>query len=231
MLNILADISINLIKETFYLLSESLIGQKNYGMLFLKALFSINESTYRIENSLSKLVREPFLTAIDQFNIGCKLEGNSKKEKEYREERFRNSLNNFDRALSLAQPNEKSFINLMRGFCALNLPGGSKEALIHFEVFQKECEKKASELKHLSDKMLEDAKEYELKANEVKVDDLPKGLGGGTFFSMSIGESKMEKATLLMTAREKKEKADNLLKESNEYLMVSSNLKAIVEAI
>ena len=197
-------------------------------MIFLKTLISINDSNHRIEKSLSKLVREPFLTAIEQFKVSCGLEGKSKEEKAYREARFRNSLTSFDKALSLAEPNEKSFINLMRGFCALNLPGGVKEAEIHFRIFQDECEEYANELRDIAENLINEAEKCELKASKINVDELPKGLGGGTFFSMSVGEPKMRKASLLAEAKEKKEKADTLIKESNSLLTTANNLKAII---
>ncbi len=225
----LTSIALSLIKETFLLLSESILGRKSYAMAFLKALISINESNHRIEKSLSKLVREPFSTAVEQFKIGCKLEGASKEERLHRESRFRDSLTNFDKALSLGEPNEKAFINLMRGLCAANLPGGETEAKIHFEVFQKECEENALKLKREATSLINAARENELRASEINLDELPKGLGGGTFFCMSVGEPKMKKATLLVKAREDRKNAERLLKESNVLLIASENLMTIIE--
>lgn len=225
----LTNIAAALVKETFLVLSESLIGQKNFAMVFLKTLISINESNHRIEKSLSNLIQEPFLTAIDQFKIGCKLEGTSKDDRTHRENRFRDSLKNFDKALSLAKAEEKAFINLMRGLCAINIPGGLNEAKIHFKAFQKDCIKKASELKCKADSLIDTAKENEIKASKINTDDLPKGLGGGTLISISVAEPKMKKATLLTKAREDRAKADQLMKESSVLLIASEDIKKIID--
>jgi len=225
----LTNIAAALVKETFLVLSESLIGQKNFAMVFLKTLISINESNHRIEESLSNLIQEPFSTAIEQFKIGCKLEGTSKDDRKHREIRFRDSLINFDKALSLAKQEEKAFINLMRGLCAINIPGGLSEAKIHFKAFQKECKKKASELKCKADSLIDTAKDNEIKASKINVDDFPKGLGGGTFISIGIAEPKMKKATLLTKAREDRDKADHLMKESSLLLIASEDVKKIID--
>lgn len=225
----LTNIAAGLIKETFLVLAESLIGQKNFAMIFLKTLISLNESNRRIEKSLSKLVQEPFLTGIEQFKIGCELIGDSKNERLHRETRFHDSLTNFDKALSLAEPGEKAFVNLMRGLCAINLPGGTNEAEIHFKAFQQDCKAKASELKRIAGALINDAQANELKASKIIVDNLPKGLGGGTFFSMGVGEPKMKKAALLVEARESREKADRLMKESNVLLTSSEKLETILD--
>lgn len=225
----LTNIAVALIKETFLGLSESLIGQENFAMGFLKTLISLNEKDHHIEKLLSKFMREPFKTALGQFKTGYLLDGTSKDERSHRETRFRDSLTNFDKALSLAKSEEEeAFINLMRGLCAINIPGGVGEAKIHFKTFQKYCIKKASELKCEVDSLVNNAKENEEKAGEINVDDLP-GRGGGSLAVMDDVVLKINKAYLLTEAKGYRNKAAHLMEESSVLLNASEVIKTIID--
>jgi len=103
-------------------------------------IFSDKEKTstqIEIEEVVSAIIREPFLTGLEQLRVANKMVAFSKQSAQYRTRRFRNALNSFDRARSLAsEAFEIALIDLLRGLCAFELPGGTPEALVHLMAFQ-----------------------------------------------------------------------------------------------
>jgi len=104
---------------------------------FLEVLSGKEEKTQQIEAVVSALIREPLLTGLEQLRVANKTVLFSEKSKQYRIERLRNALNSLDRARSLASEEfEIAIIDLLRGLCAFEIPGGTSEALIHLTAFQ-----------------------------------------------------------------------------------------------
>lgn len=112
-----------------------------FAQVFLEALFHTQHNLQEIEGAVSALVREPLMTGMEQLKLGLKTAPSSQEATGYRLGRLQMALSSLDRARSLALQRELlfevAFVDLLRGFCALELPGGMSEATIHIDSFLK----------------------------------------------------------------------------------------------
>lgn len=131
---------------------------------FLEVFYDTDEKPRQIEAVVSTLVREPLITGVGQMKVANKTVPFSEKGMRYRIERFRNALCSLDRARSLASEEfEISLIDLLRGLCAFEIPGGKSEALVHLTSFQVWGHKKVEEISSIKE-------EKQLKADRLDVE-------------------------------------------------------------
>lgn len=119
-----------------------------FAQVFLEALTHTQHNLQKIEGAVSALVREPLMTGMEQLKLALKTAPSSEEATGYKLERMRMSLSSLDKAHSLALQGklgvEVAFVDLLRGFCALELPGGMSEAKVHIDSFLKwACEQVA----------------------------------------------------------------------------------------
>jgi len=208
------------------LLSKSFIFE--FTIIFLKILLTAKDSNTQIEKNLSKLIREPYLTAMEQFKIASELKYITSEEKKYREIRFRDSLVNFDRALSFAEENEKPFINFLKGLCALNITGGRDEAITHLSNFQQSCKQEIISINDEISVLEKIAEENEIDASKIKIDNKPIGLGGGSLISMGASQDTLEKAAILEEVKSIRKKIKDLKDLNGEFLNTINYIEALI---
>ncbi len=111
-----------------------------FSKLFSKEFSDSEEEFSNIEMAVSALIREPLKTGLEQLRFALITEPSTQDKTQYRIFRFRDSINNLDRAQSLASEQRKNFdsvfIRLLRGICVLEIPGGTSEAIVHLTAFQ-----------------------------------------------------------------------------------------------
>jgi len=133
---------------------------------FLQIFSGAEEKPRKIETVVSTIIKELFLTGLEQLKVANKMVTFSKESVQYRIKRFQNALNNFDRARSLASEDfDIALIDLLRGLCAFELPGGTSEALVHLMAFQLWAHK---EVEHLASIREERQKKAELLSVEIE---------------------------------------------------------------
>ena len=121
--------------------------------VFLEVFYDLDEKPRQIEAVVSTLVREPLITGIEQLRVANKTVPFSEKSMRYRVERFQNALCSLDRARSLASEGfEIALIDLLRGLCAFEIPGGTSEAILHLTSFQVWGHKKVGDISSVKKK-------------------------------------------------------------------------------
>src|SRR5208283_1554602 len=106
-----------------------------FAMICIKSLLATEQTNELIKKQLSKLITEPLSTGLEQLSLAETLKPKSQAERDHQIFRYKQALENLDRALSLCQPEERPFIILLRALAAMRLPGGSPESRIHLEEF------------------------------------------------------------------------------------------------
>lgn len=99
-----------------------------FATAFLKALLQSDDSLKRVERSVSKLVAAPMKTALEQFRVAMVSSAGDDTSASHQESRFRDCLKTLDGAYALAEQGDLPQVNLLRGLCALCLPGALREA-------------------------------------------------------------------------------------------------------
>lgn len=108
-----------------------------FAQAFLQIFYGTEEKTRQIEGVVSTPIREPLLTGLEQLRMANKTVLFSEKSKQFRIERLRNALYSLDRARSLASEEfEIALIDILRGLCAFEIPGGTSEAIVHLTAFK-----------------------------------------------------------------------------------------------
>jgi hypothetical protein len=177
-------------------------------LAFLKIILESKDSMRVIEREVKKLVSEPLRTGIEQLKIAGVLNSKTKAQNQHKISRYRQALDNFDSALSLAEENEKPFINLLRGLVSVNIPGAEEEAVIHLRNFQVACQKIAEHVSSVASLEEKNALEEERDAEAIKVQISP-GVGGG-LIGMARAEPLIQKAHLLHEADKRRKKVESL---------------------
>ncbi len=122
--------------------------------IVLDSLTKKNDSELKkMSKQLTKIIREPFLTGIDQLKISLKTQPSNETEINFQQQRLMTALQNFDKAFQLCEEDEKAQIKFLQGITLLKLIGGAKEAKARLgEFIELSTEKKEqleTELKKL----------------------------------------------------------------------------------
>jgi hypothetical protein len=137
--------------------------------VFLEVFYDADEKPRQIEAVVSTLVREPLITGIEQLRVANKTVPFSEKSMRYRIERFQNALCSLDRARSLASEEfEIALIDLLRGLCALEIPGGESEALVHLSSFEVWGHRKVEEISSVKEEKQLKAERLDVEIQELK---------------------------------------------------------------
>jgi len=136
---------------------------------FLEVFYETEEKPRQIEAVVSTLVREPLITGIEQLKVANKTVPFPEKSMRYRVERFQNALCSLDRARSLASEGfEIALIDLLRGLCAFEIPGGTSEAILHLTSFQVWGHKKVGDISSVKKKKQLKVDSMALEIEELK---------------------------------------------------------------
>jgi hypothetical protein len=194
----------------------------------IKGFVDQNGILYDIKQQLSKLIREPLQTAIEQLRIAEKLNPVTDDQKQHRVFRYQQALGNLDKALSLCEADEKPFVNFLRGLATLNIPGGYIEAKYHLREFHAACLKIADDYANKASLQEKFAIESEAVANQIKV---PKGIGFGGG-AAEVGRSeKAKQLHLLYTATKQRELAQTLRVDRNQLLSAAQAVETLLVLI
>jgi hypothetical protein len=183
--------------------------------LLLKSLLQSDDAIRRIEREVATLAREPVATAFEQFRIAGMSTGTDQESVRHRQERYRSCLFNLDRAWVVADKSEKPAIDLLRGLCALQVPGASAEAKAHLAAFIKEADSESNRLAVRANEGLSLAESLEKAAASIAVEGGP-GVGGG-LAGTALALPRIKRAELVR-------KAQAARRQSEEALAVSGNL-------
>ena len=195
----------------------------------LKSLLESKESLRLIEKDINKLVREPLKTGIEQLRVAEILKSGTEKQSQHRVLRYQQALINFDKALSLAEENEKPFINFLRGLVAIHLPGAEEESIMHLKEFQGACLKAAKDLKNRAAHEEVLALENEREAEAVEI---PRGPGvGGGLIGMARAEPLFKKAQLLYDASKQRKRSEALKSVYDQMLITSSAIEILISLL
>lgn len=136
---------------------------------FLQKFSDKEKRPAQIKEVVSAIVREPFLTGLEQLKVANKTVTFSKESAQHRIRRFRNALNSFDRARSFASESfEIALIDLLRGLCAFELPGGTSEALVHLMAVQDWAQKEGGYLVSVREDKRRKAERVNLEIEDLK---------------------------------------------------------------
>jgi hypothetical protein len=99
---------------------------------------------------LQKLVAGPLNTGLLQLRTALSLESNkageTREQSHHKISRYRDALRSFDKALAVADENEKPTIHLYRAFVSTKIPGAENEARVHGLEFGAACKDLAQAL-------------------------------------------------------------------------------------
>lgn len=198
--------------------------------IFLQGLFNSQQNLQKIETAVSALVREPLMTGVEQLKLANKTVPSSKEAAQYRIERFRMALASLDRARSLASEKESkfeiAFVDLLRGFCALELSGGASEAISHLTAFLTWAGEEVAHLPSIMKKQQE-IKEWD---NVHSLDGSPDGSG-----MLSLRILGLEKIEGLRAEIERltlqKEKIQDLLAEIDSPALEKERIRSLLAEI
>lgn len=169
-----------------------------------------------IKRQLSKLIKEPLQTGLEQFTIADELKPSDENQNNYRRNRYMSALENLDKAYSLASETEKPLISLFRGLVATRIPEAEAEAVLHLEKFIEACTLSVHRHDEQIAEMQSRALAIEDKAKSIKV--IEGHACGGGLFPMAIAENKIKKENLLYESSSCRNKIEEL-KSDKEYLI------------
>lgn len=211
------------------LVSVSASFVTNFAMSCLKSLLSVEETVDAIAKGVSKLVQEPLSTGIEQLRVADSLQGASGVELSYRASRYEQALSSFDRALSMAEPEERPVVQLMRGLAAARIPGAAHEAKSHLGDYRDHCLELAGRLDAKTDELERAASENARKAETIAVVPGP-GVGGG-IVGMAVAEPRIRKATLELKSREALQEAEVVKSSSEDLRIAAKSIEILCEIL
>lgn len=197
----------------------------NFTMSCLKLLLSFEETANDISKNVPKLIQEPLSTGLEQLRVADSLQGTSKSELDHRATRYQQALSNLDRALSMAEFEERPFIQLMRGLAAARIPGAEHEACAHLADYRDHCLELAEKLDKKIGGLEEAAGKSSAKAEAISVSSGP-GVGGG-LVGMAVAEPRIRKASLEAKSREALQEADTIRSSSGELCMAAKSIDVL----
>jgi hypothetical protein len=178
------------------------------------------EHSSEIQRSLQKLIANPMRTGIDQLRIAMELEKGIGKEAAqedaYRFERYKDALRSFDKALANASDDEKIPIHLYRAMASERIPGGVREARIHFARFQEGCNLRANAFAREAEKEANLAIKYRKEADAINLSRGYRGSGGG-LIGMSEAVNPNRKMELQVQAQKHEIRAEELRAKSQRF--------------
>jgi hypothetical protein len=186
--------------------------------LVLHALVTQDHSS-EIQRSLKKLIANPMRTGIDQLRIAMELEkgiGKGAQEDVYRFERYKDALRSFDKALANASDDEKIPIHLYRAMASERIPGGVREARIHFARFQEGCNLRANAFAREAEEETNLALTHRKEADAINLSGGYRGSGGG-LIGMSEAVNPNKKMELQAQAHKHETRAEELRAKSQRF--------------
>ena len=203
-----------------------------FASVLLRGLLDSENSTRRIEKGVSKLVREPIKTALEQFRTASGLRPSDADGHLHQAQRFRECLVSLDRALSVAEESDIPMIHLLRGTCALQVPGGTGEATEHLRRYVEAIDAQAEKLREKAAVHDATAEKSEAEAQEVPTplghSTFGHGVGGG-FVGMAVSEPRIRKASLLYLAGRERRQAEQSRIEARELSTAAEYARALAE--
>ncbi len=202
----------------------------NFIMACLKSLLSAEESAHEIARSVSKLVEEPLNTGMEQLRVADSLEGASAAELRHKTLRYQQALSSLDRALSMADPDERPIVQLLRGLASARIPGAAREAIAHLREYLDYCtgvaERSDAAVLELEKSAIESAPE----AEAIQADPIS-GLGAGGLVSMTVSERRIRKAALKSRARQAVQEAGLLRSSTQELWSTAKSIEILCEVL
>ena len=110
-------------------------GGLQVAIQFLRFAFAGSDAISEVRETVTKLVRQPLVTGIEQLRLLLTMSPVGPAECEYRTDRARDALVQLDTALAVAEPEDRHGIHLLMGMTGSLIPGGEEEAIFHFEEF------------------------------------------------------------------------------------------------
>lgn len=121
-------------------------GGLQVAIQFLHFALGGSDAISQVREVVTKLVRQPLVTGIEQLRLLLTMSPVGRTEHEYFADRARNALVQLDAALSLAEPEDRHAMHLLMGMTGSLIPGGEEEAIFHFEQFTFAVETEAGAL-------------------------------------------------------------------------------------
>lgn len=197
----------------------------DFARKFLAIMLKTSDETKIIHEHTSKLVREPLTTGIRILQIAEELSADSASEIQHRNERYRDALNSFDKAFSLASEDEKSLIHFLCAMTCLRIIGATQEATVHLKRFSEACSRDIEITSKKREKLELSATAQKLEADSIE-ESHRLGVGGG-LVGMDVAALRMRKAKLQNEAASLLERVNSL----SDSIKVLSNARLLSQLI
>ena len=201
-----------------------------FALVCLTSLLKNQESLRNISVNLSKLVREPLLTGISLIELSEHLKENTGDARRHRESRLRSALESLHKAAAICEPEERPFVDLLRGLCAVQLSGGAEEAALHLTSFARACRAAANRAESEGQRLNQLAAKSETAAAEITLTNTP-GLRGGLLIEMAIDESRVQRAHFLTDARRRRFDAAQQCRLQDQMLDAAQRIEQLVQSL
>ncbi len=183
----------------------------------------------KISKQLSKLIREPILTGINQLKTSLKAQPTNESELAFQQQRLMIALQNFDKALQLCGEDEKIQIKFLQGVTLLKIKGGTKEAKSTLGEFIEMATSQKEQLESELLKLQNSATTKRIEAESI-VAKAPKAGGGLVGFSDSSGYfKKMELLNAASKIESQSEKIIDSVYDLNKVIATTTITYSLLE--
>lgn len=153
----------------------------------------------KISKQLSKLIREPFLTGIDQLKMASQISPGNEAEVSFQHQRLHAALENFDKAFNLSEPDEKLNIELLRCLTLLKMNGAQQAAKERIDAFIQLALLKVQEFEIRRTMLQKEIAEKESEADSIQ--DVKGAKIGGGLIGTSEMRQQLRKSELKASAK------------------------------
>lgn len=179
-----------------------LVGFNNFipsvvGVVLESLTTNSDSELKQMSKQLSKVIREPFLTGIDQLKTSLETQPTNESEINFQQQRLLTALQNFDKALQLCEEDEKVQIKFLQGVTLLKINGGTQEAKSRLREF---IDSATSKKKRLEGELRKLQHSVNTKRNEAQSIVATEPKAGGGLIGFSGSSDYFKKMELLNTA-------------------------------
>ncbi|NWF92528.1 MAG: hypothetical protein HXY46_06395 [Syntrophaceae bacterium] len=137
--------------------------------IFLQIFYGTEKKNQQIGEMVSPPIRVPLLTALEQLRVVNKTVIFSEKNMQFRIGRLENALYSLDQARSLASEGfEIALVDILRGLCSFEIPGGKSEAIVHLRGFKIWARKEVGRLVSMRKEKKRKAERVNVEIEELK---------------------------------------------------------------
>lgn len=199
--------------------------------LIIGKLLTTESEIKKIDRQVSKLIREPIKTGLNQLKIANTLSITSNINYQYLKLRYLHALENFDKAYNLSSDEEKPYIDLLRGITTLKIEGGQNESVYHFKNFQKyyleveaTCEKEEVLLRNKIFEVEETIKKFKTPNDEIKKT-------GSNWTGIDVSTNYVKKQQLLFDLERYRKKETQIAKMREEVKSIGKSILITIELL